>query len=80
VPNTVSPTTDRPDVQSVASDTSIGGYRDGVMAIQQDDDEGAEMRLPKLMERVRAAEQQALVKRGIALLTLHPGGPQHALQ
>jgi hypothetical protein len=50
------------------------------MAIQQDDDEGAEMRLPKLMERVRAAEQQALVKRGIALLTLHPGGPQHALQ
>jgi len=39
------------------------------MAIQRDDDDEPEIVLRDLMERFRAAEEQALVKRGIALWT-----------
>ena len=37
------------------------------MANQRDDDEAREIGLRNLMERFRAAEERALVKRGIAL-------------
>jgi len=40
-----------------------------VMAIQRDDEDGPEIVLRNLMERFRAAEQRALIKRGIALWT-----------
>jgi hypothetical protein len=39
------------------------------MAIERDDDDVREIGLRNLMERFRAAEEQALVKRGIALWT-----------
>ena len=58
----------RSDVQCGTSATRVFHYLDP-MAIQRDDDDALEVGLRNLMERFRAAEERALVKRGIALWT-----------